>query len=179
MPRRVILTDAERHNFLALPTDDESLIRHWTLDGDDHRLLQTRRRDDTRLGLALQLCALRYPGRLIQRGETIPENSLAFLAEQLGVEPQVLANFARRAPTRYEQLAILRQHYGFTELTHPLRVDLLAFARGMAVALLEGQARCCSPCRRDAPPADRHPWNDCAGAAGRSGLHRSRGSIVR
>lgn len=67
MPRRVILTDAERHDFLALPTDDETLIRHWTLDDDDHRLLQTRRRNDTRLGLALQLCALRYPGRLIRR----------------------------------------------------------------------------------------------------------------
>jgi hypothetical protein len=134
MPRRLILTDAERHDFLALPTDDETLIRHWTLDDDDYRLLRTRRRDDTRLGLALQLCALRYPGRLIRRGETIPEASLTFLADQLEVEPEVLANFARRAPTRYEQLAILRQHYGFAELTHPLRAELLAFSRGVAVA---------------------------------------------
>ena len=69
MPRRMILTDAERQNFLALPSDDDTLIRHWSLDDEDHRLLETRRRDDTRLGLALQLCALRYPGRLIQRGE--------------------------------------------------------------------------------------------------------------
>lgn len=134
MPRRVILTDAERHDFLALPIDDETLIRHWTLDDDDHRLLQTRRRSDTRLGLALQLCALRYPGRLIRREETIPEASLVFLAEQLNVEPGALADFARRAPTRYEQLAILRHQYSFTELTHPLRADLLAFARGMALA---------------------------------------------
>jgi TnpA family transposase len=130
----MILTDAERQNLLALPTDDETLIRHWSLDDDDHRLLETRRRDDTRLGLALQLCALRYPDRLIQRGEIIPEASLAFLAEQLGINPEALANFARRSPTRYEQLAVLRQHYGFTELSHPLRADLLAFARGVAVA---------------------------------------------
>lgn len=74
MPRRMILTDAERQNFLALPSDDDTLIRHWSLDDEDHRLLETRRRDDTRLGLALQLCALRYPGRLIQRGEVIPES---------------------------------------------------------------------------------------------------------
>ncbi len=32
MPRRMILTDAERQNFLALPTDDDILIRHWSLD---------------------------------------------------------------------------------------------------------------------------------------------------
>ena len=77
MPRRMILTDAERQNFLALPSDDDTLIRHWSLDDEDHRLLETRRRDDTRLGLALQLCALRYPGRLIQRGEVIPESALS------------------------------------------------------------------------------------------------------
>lgn len=134
MPRRMILTDADRQNFLALPTDDDTLIRYWSLDEVDRRLLETRRRDDTRLGLALQLCALRYPGRLIQRGEVIPEGALAFLAEQLGVDPDVLSTFARRASTRYEQLAILRQHYGFSELTHPLRADLLAFSRSVALA---------------------------------------------
>jgi TnpA family transposase len=130
----MILTDAERQNFLALPTDDDTLIRHWSLDDDDRRLIETRRHDDTRLGLALQLCALRYPGRLIQRGEVIPSVALSFLAEQLGIDPEALSTFARRAATRYEQLAILRQHYGFTELSHPLRADLLAFARGIAIA---------------------------------------------
>ncbi|WP_245496043.1 Tn3 family transposase [Rhizobium ruizarguesonis] len=117
-----------------MPTDDDTLIRHWSLDDDDRRLIETRRHDDTRLGLALQLCALRYPGRLIQRGEVIPSVALSFLAEQLGIDPEALSTFARRAATRYEQLAILRQHYGFTELSHPLRADLLAFARGIAIA---------------------------------------------
>ncbi|BCK77795.1 transposase [Acetobacter aceti NRIC 0242] len=130
----MILTDADRQNFLALPTDDDTLIRYWSLDEDDRHLLETRRRNDTRLGLALQLCALRYPGRLIQRGEVIPEGALTFLAEQLGVDPDAISTFARRAPTRYEQLAILRQHYGFSELTHPLRADLLAFSCGVALA---------------------------------------------
>lgn len=134
MPRRMILTDAERQSLLALPIDETMLIRHWTLDERDRHLLQTRRRDDTKLGLALQLCALRYPGRLIQRGEVVPEVPLAFLADQLGVDPHALADFARRSPTRYEQLAILRRHDGFMELTHPLRADLLDFARGVAIA---------------------------------------------
>lgn len=31
-------------------------------------------------------------------------------------------------------MAVLRQHYGFSELSHPLRADSLAFARGVAVA---------------------------------------------
>lgn len=123
----MILTDAEWHELLALPVDDDTLIRYWTLDDADHRLLDTRRQTDTRLGLALQLCALRYPGRLIQRGEMIPKVALTFLADQLGLEPDVLTNFARRSPTRYEQLAILRQAYGFKDLTHHEREDLLGW----------------------------------------------------
>lgn len=134
MPRRMILTDAERRNLLSLPMDDYTLIRHWSLDDDDRRLIETRRHDDTRLGLALQLCALRYPGRLIQRGEIIPSVALSFVAEQLGIEPEALSTFARRAPIRYEQLDILCQHYGFTELSDPVGADLLAFARGIAIA---------------------------------------------
>lgn len=98
MPRRLILTDAERRTILALPTDEATLIRHWSLDDQDLALLDTRRRDDTRLGLALQLCALRYPGRLIRPGETIPEAAAVFLADQLGGDPDALASFARRAP---------------------------------------------------------------------------------
>lgn len=45
MPRRMILTDAERQSLLALPIDETTLIRHWTLDERDRHLLQTRRRD--------------------------------------------------------------------------------------------------------------------------------------
>jgi TnpA family transposase len=101
------------------------------LGDEDHRVLETRRRDDTLLGLALQLCALRYPGRFIQRGEVIPETALTFLAEHLRIEPDALDSFALRAPTRYEQLTVLRQHYGFSELSHPTRADLLAFALGV------------------------------------------------
>ncbi|WP_292158409.1 DUF4158 domain-containing protein [Mesorhizobium sp.] len=55
-------------------------------------MLDERRQTETQLGLALQHCALLYPGRLVQRGEMIPEVALAFLADQLGLEPDVLTN---------------------------------------------------------------------------------------
>ncbi|SDP37265.1 DUF4158 domain-containing protein [Phyllobacterium sp. OV277] len=134
MPRQLILTDKERDDFLALPTDDDTLIRYWTLDEADHRLLLSRRRPDTRLGLALQLCGLRYPGRLIQRGEMIPSNALSFLADQLKLDAEVLVNFARRIATRYDQIAMLRHVYGFVDLTVPIRDELLVWARGVAIA---------------------------------------------
>ena len=63
MPRRRALAEAQLEMLLALPADEATLIRYWTLGDEDLVLVGTRRRAHNRLGFALQLCALRYPGR--------------------------------------------------------------------------------------------------------------------
>ena len=82
MPRRAILTDRQRSALLDLPTDESSLRRHYTLADDDLEHITRRRRAENRLGFALQLCVLRYPGRVLQPGELIPSEVVAFIAGQ-------------------------------------------------------------------------------------------------
>jgi Domain of unknown function (DUF4158) len=41
--------------------------------------------------LALQLCAFRYPGRLLRPGEALPEAALGFIANQFGIRPSALS----------------------------------------------------------------------------------------
>jgi TnpA family transposase len=72
MPRRRALTEAQLETLFALPTTEADLALHWTLSPADHAAIQGRRGDHNRLGFTLQLCALRYPGRLLRPGETIP-----------------------------------------------------------------------------------------------------------
>ena len=79
MPRRHILSEHQRHTLLALPTDEPSLLEHYTLAEDDLEHIRQRRRPHNRLGFALQLCALRYPGRLLSPGEVIPHEVLRLL----------------------------------------------------------------------------------------------------
>lgn len=67
MPRRSILTSRQRAALLDLPIDEASMLRHYTLADDDLRIIHARRRRHNRFGFALQLCALRYPGRLLPR----------------------------------------------------------------------------------------------------------------
>ena len=86
MPRRRALTEAQLDALLALAAAEADLIRHCTLDRDDLAAVGQRRRDHNRLGFALQLCALRYPGRLLRPGEAIPEPALRFVADQLGAD---------------------------------------------------------------------------------------------
>ena len=69
MPRRHILTERQRSALLDLPTDEQSLLQHYTLANDDLELIRERRRPENRMRFALQLCAFRYPGRLLYPGE--------------------------------------------------------------------------------------------------------------
>ena len=117
MPRRNILTDRQRAVLFDLPTDQAALLRHYTLADDDLEIIRARRRPHNRFGFALQLCALRYPGRLLAPGEAIPEEVTRFLAAQLGLRPDDLADYAAREETRREHLAALREVYGYKMFT--------------------------------------------------------------
>jgi TnpA family transposase len=95
MPRRRVLTGAQLESLLALPATEDDLVRQWTLSGDDLATVGRRRRNHNQLGFALQLCVLRYPGRLLRPGELIPESALRFVADQLGTTPEALTTATR------------------------------------------------------------------------------------
>jgi len=113
MPRRQILSDRQRAALFDLPTDKELLLRHYTLGDDDIEYIRSRRRPHNRFGFALQLCAFRYPGRLLSADEIIPTEITEYLAAQLGLKPTALMDYAHRLETRREHLTDLRAIYGY------------------------------------------------------------------
>ncbi len=56
MPRRSILSAAERESLLALPDSKDDLIRHYTFSDTDMSIIRLRRGPANRLGFAVQLC---------------------------------------------------------------------------------------------------------------------------
>ena len=134
MPRRCALTEAQLDALFALPTTEADLIRHWTLDGADLAAVDRRRGASNQLGYALQLCAFRYPGRLLRPGEAIPEPALRFVAEQIHVGADALAAYAARRQTRQEQLDDLREAFGFCMYAPGHGRDMLAWLLPVALA---------------------------------------------
>lgn len=61
---------------LGIATDEDSLIRHVTLDPADRLECELRRRPQNKLGFAVQLCTMRQTGRLLWDNEQPPAASL-------------------------------------------------------------------------------------------------------
>ena len=68
LPIRSIWSARQRGALFDLPTDEAALLRHYTLSDDDIEHIRVRHRGHNRLGFALQLCAFRYPGRILGGG---------------------------------------------------------------------------------------------------------------
>ena len=64
------MTQRQRAALLALPDTEELVVRHHGLDAADLAAIGDARTPETRLSYALQLCALRYPGRHLRRGSS-------------------------------------------------------------------------------------------------------------
>lgn len=139
MPARIPMTEKQRDALLALPATEDEVVRYHSLDENDLAAIREARTPETRLGYALQLCCLRYPGRHLQKNELLPAMMLDHIADQIDVEADVIALFARRFQTRYEQLASIKRRYGFRDLTQPIRKELTAWLAEEAIRLTDGK----------------------------------------
>ena len=111
MPARIPMTAKQREALLALPMTEEEVIAHHSLDENERAAIARLRSPANQLGYALQLCCLRFPGRYLRRGELLPAIMLDHVAEQIDVDADVIADFAKRGPTRYEQLASIKRNH--------------------------------------------------------------------
>ena len=112
MPRRSILSAAERANLLLPPDTEDELIWHYAFGETDLSLIRQRRGDANRLGVAVQLCLLRFPGQGLLPDASMPMPLLQWIGRQLRIDPSCWPQYAEREETRREHLLELRAYLG-------------------------------------------------------------------
>ena len=112
MTLRQLLSPQTRATLFDPPTDVRSIVRHYTFSIEDLTLIRQRRRNANRLGFAVHLAYLRFPGRVLGPKETPPAYMLAFIADQLRIDPNDFVDYAERGETRREHLAELQAYLG-------------------------------------------------------------------
>jgi TnpA family transposase len=108
------LSEAERLRLSQFPRDipEVDLIQYFRLTQDDLNLIQRQRRNSNRLGIAVQLCALRYLGFCPDDLQQTPLAVLTFIAKQFNISVNVedLSRYGKRSQTRTEHF-LRRDNY--------------------------------------------------------------------
>jgi Domain of unknown function (DUF4158) len=143
MATRELLSPAQRAQMLCIPEDlsDQLLARYYTFSDDDLALIKQRRRLKNRLGFAVQLVYLRFPGRTWLASEDVPPRVLAYVADQLRVNPMSLVQYAQdREATRFEHLAELQRVYGFRSFSAQIYREMASWLLSLALTTDNGVA---------------------------------------
>jgi hypothetical protein len=106
-----VFSAAERDEIRAVLFEPDisppALERHYLLGKEELALIRRHKGSANRLGFAVQLCYLRYPGRAWERGESVSAVLVEYLAEQLEVNSKAFVKYAERPATRREHLTEL------------------------------------------------------------------------
>ena len=110
-----LFTEAERARRNRFPEVIvyEDLVTFFTLSEHDLERMPRSSAPHNRPGYALQLCTLRFMGFVPDDLSTTPPEAVAFVAQQLAVEPAVLAAYDTRAHTRQDHLQAVQAHLGY------------------------------------------------------------------
>jgi TnpA family transposase len=96
-----LLTAEQRDAFVRIPADlsERDLGRFYTLSDRDLAIINRHRRPANRLGFGLHLGLLRFPGRTLADVPEVPKRVVRYIAEQLGVDPNVFDQYGERDNT--------------------------------------------------------------------------------
>jgi len=114
MPRRSLLSETERAGLLILPASQDDLVRQYSFTDTDMALIRQRRGAANRLGFAVQLCLLRYPGYALASDTKLPDLVIDWIAKQVGSDVAAWPEYAGREKTRNEHLHELRAYLGLS-----------------------------------------------------------------
>jgi TnpA family transposase len=109
------LNSEQRYELTHIPPNlsDREIARYYTFTEKERDLINRRRRDSNRLGFAVQLALLKFPGRTLMEVKEVPKPVLAAIAEQVGVPVSAFPSYGERENTLYEHLDELRRECGF------------------------------------------------------------------
>ena len=114
---RELLTPEQRQAFMQIPEDEWVLGTYFTFSKRDLEIVNKRRREENRLGFAVQLAVLRYPGWPYTHIKSIPDSVIQYISKQIGVSPSSLDHYPQRENTLWDHLKEIRSEYDFVTFT--------------------------------------------------------------
>ncbi|MEX3624924.1 Tn3 family transposase [Viridibacillus arvi] len=135
---RELLTPEQRQALMQIPEDEWVLGTYYTFSKRDLEIINKRRREENRLGFAVQLAVLRYPGWPYTHIKSIPDSVIHYITKQIGASPSSLSLYPQRENTLWDHLKEIRSEYDFVTFT--LKEYRMTFKYLHQLALENGDA---------------------------------------
>ncbi|GMQ61390.1 hypothetical protein AN2V17_06190 [Vallitalea sp. AN17-2] len=78
---RELFTQEQRSSFMEIPEDECSIGSYYTLSNYDIKIINKRRRPENKIGFAIQLAVLRYPGWPYTHIDNIPSAVIEYISK--------------------------------------------------------------------------------------------------
>lgn len=114
---RELFTQDQRNSFMEIPEDECSIGSYYTLSNYDIEIINKRRRPENKIGFAIQLSVLRYPGWSYTHIENIPSAVIEYISKQINVSTEAFKGYPKRENTLWEHLNEIRDEYKFISFT--------------------------------------------------------------
>lgn len=164
-----VLSDAELEALTSWPSEvaHSDLVEYFTLDVDDLRWVRSHRGAASRLGLAVQLCGLRFLGFVPADLTTTPAEVTGRLAERVGVAPLALARYVGEVDGRLPAFTSPRSSSGPAGATAG-PTNASGWPTGSCPAPWSTTTpRCCSPSRSSTSGPSASSARGWTGSCGR------------
>lgn len=135
---RELLTTDQRKLLMEIPEDELIEGTYYTFSNQELAVINKRRREENRLGFAVQLAVLRYPGWSYTHIKNLPDSFMRYIANQINADPSSLSLYPQRENTLWDHLKEIRNEYGF--ITFTLKEYRMTFKHLYQLALENGDA---------------------------------------
>jgi len=116
------LTDEQQRRYGRFSGDPsmDHLARYFHLDDTDKVFIRSRRGDHMRLGIAVQLGAVRFLGTFLDDLTTTPLRVQSFVGRQIGIRPDDNIGAYQASRWRWRHEIEIRERYGYQAFSEPL-----------------------------------------------------------
>ena len=138
MARRSIFSATERDSLWALPESQDDLILHYSFTESDLSMIRQRRGDANRIGFAVQLCLLRYPGYALAGDMSVPNPVIQWIARQVQSDAAAWQQYGARDETRREHFQEIRVYLSLSAFGLPDFRKLVQYLADLAMQTDKG-----------------------------------------
>lgn len=101
---RELFSKEQRKLFMKYPEDEWTIESYYTFSKYDLEIIMKHRKEENKLGFAIQLAALRYPGWSYSSNKTIPIEIIQYIANQVCTVPKALKLYSLRNNTSRDHI---------------------------------------------------------------------------